>query len=72
MPADAATYGDEFPAYRDDPLAETLRAVEGTATGADFASDYANFKRDMVYGEAPDFATAIMTLKALAEPLQAS
>ena len=71
MPADAATYGDEFPAYRDDPLAETLRTVEGIAVGADFASDYANFKRDMVYGDAPDSATAVATLEGLAEPLRA-
>jgi branched-chain amino acid transport system substrate-binding protein len=40
------------------------------AAGADFASDYATFLRDMVYGEALDFGTAIATLKALAEPLK--
>jgi hypothetical protein len=40
------------------PLAETLRAVDGIATDADFARDYANFHWDMVYGEAADFKTA--------------
>jgi Nucleotidyl transferase AbiEii toxin, Type IV TA system len=69
MQSDAETYGHQFPAYRNDPLAESLRAVEGVAADADFASDYANFRRDLVYGEAPDFETAIATLKKLAAHL---
>jgi hypothetical protein len=28
MLADAAAYGNEFPAYREDPMRETLRAIE--------------------------------------------
>jgi hypothetical protein len=71
MQSDAATYGYQFPAYRDDPLAETLRAVERIAADADFARDYARFRRDMVYGEAADFETAIAALKAMAEALKA-
>jgi predicted nucleotidyltransferase component of viral defense system len=70
MQSDAETYGDQFPAYRDNPLAETLRAVEGIAADPRFAADYAAFRRDMVYGEGPDFATALQTLKRLAEELQ--
>ena len=70
MQDDAETYGHQFPAYRDDPLAETLRAVASLAGNADFAGDYASFHRDMVYGAAPDFETAMATLKALAEPLK--
>jgi hypothetical protein len=70
MQSDAETYGHQFPAYRDDPLAETLRAVEGIAADGDFAANYATFRRDMVYGEGPDFGTAIETLKALAAPLK--
>jgi hypothetical protein len=35
-----------------------------------FARGYADFRRDLVYGEAPDFETAIATLKALAETLK--
>jgi Nucleotidyl transferase AbiEii toxin, Type IV TA system len=69
MHSDAETYGHQFPAYRNDPLAESLRAVEGVAADADFAGDYTNFRRDMVYGEAPDFETAIATLKKLAAHL---
>ena len=70
MHSDAETYGHQFPAYRDDPVAETLRAVEGIAADAGFALGYADFRRDMVYGPAPDFGTAIGTLKALAEALK--
>jgi hypothetical protein len=70
MQSDAATYGDHFPAYRDDPLGETLRAVAGIAADADFARSYGRFLRDMVYGEAPEFGTAIESLKALAAPLE--
>jgi hypothetical protein len=64
------TYGHQFPAYRDDPLAETLRAVEGIAADVGFAAGYATFGRDMVYGEASDFEMAIATLKSLAELLK--
>jgi hypothetical protein len=63
--ADAETYGQRFP-----PIAtirsETPRVVEGIAADPDFARGYADFRRDMVYGEALDFETAIVTLKALA------
>jgi predicted nucleotidyltransferase component of viral defense system len=70
MASDAQTYGDQFPAYRDDPLAETLRAVECIGADPGFASAYATFQRDMVYGEAPDFEVAVATLRTLGEPLK--
>jgi hypothetical protein len=70
MLADAATYGHQFPAYRDDPLAETLRAVSGIAADPGFAENYTTFQRDMVYGAAADFETASATLQALAAALQ--
>jgi Nucleotidyl transferase AbiEii toxin, Type IV TA system len=70
MQADADTYGHQFPAYRDNPLAETLRAVDLIATDAVFAASYAVFGRDMVYGEKPEFAAAIATLKMLAAHLR--
>ena len=69
MKADAETYGHQFPAYRNDPVAETLRALEGIAVSGEFASAYSRFQRDMVYGMALDFESATATLKALAEPL---
>ena len=68
--ADVEAYGHEFPAYRENPVAETLRAVAGLATDDRFASHYAAFLRDMVYGEAPDFKTALATVSALADGLR--
>jgi predicted nucleotidyltransferase component of viral defense system len=67
MNADAKAYGHQFPAYRDDPVAETHRAVEGLRTEVGFAARYATFLRDMVYGkERPEFETALATITALA------
>lgn len=67
MQDDARTRGDEFPAYRDNPLAQTLKAVDLIAADAGFAVAYATFRRDMVYGEGPEFAIAVATLKTLAD-----
>jgi len=68
--ADVEAYGHQFPAYRKNPVAETLRAVGGLATDDRFATNYAAFLRDMVYGEAPDFKTALATVSALANGLK--
>src|ERR1017187_7115437 len=57
MLADAAAYGHQFPAYRANPVAQTLRAVAGLVADAGFARRYATFQRDMVYGESADFET---------------
>jgi predicted nucleotidyltransferase component of viral defense system len=63
---DAATRGRDFPAHQKDPLAETIKTIDGIATDEHFSNSYAAFTRDMVYGAAPDFATAMATLKGLA------
>jgi len=70
MTDEAAQRADDFPAYKADPLAETLKAIDGIAASADYATDYATFRRDMVYGGGVDFATAIGTLKELGEHLR--
>jgi predicted nucleotidyltransferase component of viral defense system len=67
MLADAATRGDSFPAWKNDPLGETLRAIEGIPKDKVFVDGYANFQRDMVYGDKPDFTTAMGTLNTLAD-----
>lgn len=66
---DAAARGGKFPAYRDDPLRETLKAVEGIGADPKFAEEYAVFMRRMVYGRTPEFAAALATLKMLAREL---
>lgn len=48
--ADAEAYGNQFPAYREDPRGETLRAVEKLMTNADYRRRCEEFERFMVYG----------------------
>jgi predicted nucleotidyltransferase component of viral defense system len=69
MPADAEAYGNQFPAYRENPLAETLRAVEGLSADLGYARRYAEFQRLMVYGLPVDYARCIGVLKELADLL---
>jgi len=40
------------------------------AKDPDFAKRYAAFRRDMVYGETPEFETAMATITALARRLK--
>ena len=40
MTDEAAQRADDFPAYKADPLAETLKAIDGIAASADYAADY--------------------------------
>jgi hypothetical protein len=47
MPHDAEIFGNQFPAYRADPMAETLRAVEALGFDSGYAQRYAEFQRDM-------------------------
>jgi predicted nucleotidyltransferase component of viral defense system len=71
MVADAALRGKDFPAYKADPMAESLKAVEKISADAECRSAYVSFCRDMVYGDdVPDFDTAVTTLKTLAQHLE--
>ena len=70
MLADAKAYGHQFPAYRDNPVAETHRAVVGLREDPEYARRYADFRRDMVYGDAVAFADAVATVESLAERLK--
>jgi predicted nucleotidyltransferase component of viral defense system len=69
MPHDAEIFGHQFPAYRDNPLLETRRAVAGLVADARFAQRYAEFCRVMVYGDQPSYTDALTTISALAERL---
>lgn len=70
MLADAATRGDSFPAWKKDPLGETLRTIERIPKDKVFVGGYATFVRDMVYGDKPEFSTAMRTLNTLADHLK--
>ena len=70
--ADAAAYGNQFPAYREDPMHETLRAVEGLVRDAGYARQHGGFQRLMVYGENVEYAAGIASLRELAACLLTS
>jgi len=69
MRADAAAYGNQFPAYRENPLRETLRAIEGLAAEPGYARQHREFQRVMVYGNVAEYAVCIRTLQGLADRL---
>jgi hypothetical protein len=69
MLADAEAYGNKFPAYRANPMRETLRSVEGLAAHPGYARRYAEFQRLMVYGTAVRYEICVGTLQELAEEL---
>lgn len=70
MPHDAAIFGNQFPAYRADPMTETLRAVEALGSDPGYARRYAVFHRDMVYGDQLAYTDALATISVLAKQLQ--
>lgn len=70
--ADVEAYGHQFPAYRENPVTETQRAVAGMSAEPAFARQYAAFLRDMVYEEGPGFETALATIASLAGRLNAA
>jgi len=70
MPHDAKLFGHHFPAYRDDPMAETRRAIDALSTDKIYAERYAEFCRLMVFGEQPGYAEVLATVQALAGRFQ--
>jgi hypothetical protein len=55
--------GDEFQAYRENPMRETLRSVEGLAADPGYARRFGEFQRLMVYGDATEYGACIGTLR---------
>ncbi len=66
---DAEAFGNQFPAYREDPAAETRRAVAALAGDAGYEQRYLEFQRDMVYGDRPAYRDAMQTTLAIARGL---
>ncbi|WP_426020749.1 nucleotidyl transferase AbiEii/AbiGii toxin family protein [Brevundimonas sp. DWR2-3-1b1] len=69
MKDDAATRGDDFPAYQADPLGETLRAVDTMAAHGEFAAQYSSLMETMVYGEKPPFKAAMGAVQSFRDRL---
>ncbi len=70
MPHDAAVFGNQFPAYRANPMAETLRAIQALEADPGYAQRYAEFCRLMVYGETAEYGACMATLGELSEQLR--
>jgi len=67
---DAVAFGNQFPAYRDDPMSETFKGVSALGTDPEYATRYANFQHSMVYGKPVAFADGLDTLMELSELLR--
>ncbi len=65
MPRDAEEFANQFPAYRENPVEETRRALAALETEQHFAQRYTEFLQLMVYGVKPDFAEAMATIASL-------
>lgn len=68
--ADAVERGDKFPAWKAQPLRVAIETIAKIAADEEFADNYAKFLDDMVYGDKPDFKTAMASLVALADELK--
>lgn len=63
---DSDQFGHQHPAYRDNPTAETARAITYLATDVQPRDDYEKFMTVMVYGTPVDYTQAVEILIALA------
>lgn len=70
MTQDAEEFGNQFPAYRDNPVAETKLAIAALENEPVYLQRYNSFLRDMVYGEVVDYTDCIETLKIIAKYLK--
>ena len=71
MRADAEAYGNQFPAYRDDPLAQTRQTIDRLAQDTVYRERYEEFERLMVYGPRIGFAACLETLLELGQAVAA-
>ncbi|TCQ95805.1 hypothetical protein EDF70_12011 [Neorhizobium sp. JUb45] len=69
MTAEAATPAGDYPAYKEDPKAETLRVYEVMAKDKTFAESYSKLLGDLVYGDKPELGKAFEATQQFAERL---
>ena len=63
--SDAEAFGNQFPAYRENPMAATAAAIEVLTADPAHERRFSAFQRDMVYGERAEFKAAMRKLTAL-------
>ncbi|MBB3396993.1 MULTISPECIES: nucleotidyl transferase AbiEii/AbiGii toxin family protein [unclassified Rhizobium] len=69
MKTEAAARAGDYPAYKENPKAETLRTYKIMAGDTKFAEGYAKLLGDLVYGQRPDFEEAFTAAQRFAERL---
>lgn len=70
--AEAESRANDYPAYKADPRAETLRAYDFMSTDKAFIEGYDKLLGDMVYGERPDFPTAFKAVQRFVERIRSA
>jgi len=70
MAMEAETRADGYPAYKEDPRAETLLSINAMSTNAGFVEGYAKLLNDLVYGEKLEFASAFTATQRFAERIR--
>ena len=66
MLSDAAEFANQFPAYRENPMHETRRALAALKSEERFARQYTEFLDLMVYGDKPSYTDALLIVEAIA------
>lgn len=69
MSQDAEEFRNQFPAYRDNPVEETRRALAALEKEEVYANRYAEFVQLMVYGERPSYVDAMQSVASLTKDL---
>lgn len=67
--ADAQEFASQYPAYTADIAGETRKALDALRTDPLHRKRYDDFMAGMVYGERPEFITALATVVALAKKM---
>lgn len=67
MMSEAVSRADDYPAYKEDPKAETLRTFEVMASHSGFIEEYTKLLGDLVYGDRPDFPVAFDAVQRFAQ-----
>jgi hypothetical protein len=67
---DGIIFANQYPAYRDQPMVETRKAVEALAAEPIYRERYAAFQRNMVYGNHADYTSALATVEGLVRQLE--
>jgi hypothetical protein len=68
--SDAEAFGNQFPAYRDDPIGATRAALAALRQDLGYGRRFSDFQLYMVYGDRVDFKVALQTLVSLFELIQ--